>query len=127
MKNATHTGRRSTKALDTLYITALALEAAERAGLSGWLRSPDGQRRVLDQFYLNQCRIQNLPDAAQREVFRLQSVWWRENYGQTAVSGGDSALYARALRQGDVRKALLAVKLEKASKALKLLGGRLKR
>ncbi len=125
LQNATHTGRNAPKALDSLYITELVLRAMEAAGLAAWLDGAEGQERLIDQFYLNQCRVQKLPKECTGEVFRLQSAYAR----QLPVSSGrprfDSPLYAAALRNGSAALGDLAVRLEKANKALRLLKSRL--
>ena len=122
VENATHTGRKSVRALDSLYITDLVLRAMEDLRLEAWLDSAEGQERLINQFYLNQCRIQNLPSACRREVFRLQSAYTR----QLLTSADrprrfDSALYAEALWKNSAELGETAVRLEKAGKALRLV------
>lgn len=126
LQNATHTGRKSPKSLDSLYITHLVLKAAQAMGLEAWLCSAEGQKRLLDQFYLNQCRIQNLSSKCQRQVFRLQSAYTKQ---LPKLSGKRpryaSALYSAALRNNSAALGKLAVRLEKPNKALTLLTRRL--
>ena len=118
MQNATHTGRKSDKALDSLYITELTLRGAEEMGLGAWLESREGQERLLNQFYLNQRRIQRLPRPCRNEVFRLQSACARR---MALKAECDSPLYALALRKGSPALGEAAVRLEKAGKAMRLL------
>ena len=120
--NATHAGRKSAKALDSLYITHLMLQAAEKMGLQDWLESAEGQKRLLDQFYLNQCRTGQLSSACQNEVFRLQSAYWRQMpLSAEGKLRPDSPLYAAALRKNSPWLGKLAVRMEKPNKAVKLL------
>ena len=121
VQNATHTGRSSPKALDSFYITHLVLRAMQNAGLGDWLDSTEGRKRLLDQFYLNQCRIHRLPAECRKQVFRLQSAYVRQM--QPCVQGDlrpDSPLYAMALRKNSAVLGQLAVLMEKPNKALKL-------
>ena len=125
LQNATHTGRNAPKALDSLYITELVLRGVDALGLGGWLDSPRGQERLIDQFYLNQCHIQKLPGECRREVFRLQSAYMRRLPVPSERLRCNSALYASALRRDNVARGDLAVRLEKANKALRLVARRL--
>ena len=120
LQNATHAGRKSPKALDSFYITHLILRAMVAEGLGEWLDTGEGQTRLTDQFYLNQCRIRKLPAACRRRVFTLQSAYAR----QMKIPAGlraDSTLYAAALRRNSAALGWLAVRMEKANKVMKLL------
>ena len=119
-QNATHSGRKSPKALDSLYITHLALKGMEKMGLEGWLNSTFGRKRLMDQFYLNQCRIQRLPRDCQRELFRLQSAYLR-HMPPAKEKQRLGSLYALALKKGNAPLGLLCARLEKVHKALGLL------
>ena len=125
MQNTTNAGRKSAKALDTLYITSQVLSQMQRLGLEGWLNTLEGHDLLINQFYLNQCRVQRLPERVRQEVFRLQCAYYQEM--EQPASGGhryDSGLYARALRTNSMRLANCAVRLEKANKALRIVSGR---
>ena len=126
LQNATHTGRKSPKALDSLYITHLVLKAVKTMGLETWLCGAEGQKRLFDQFYLNQCRIQNLSSKCQRQVFHLQSDYARQLPKRSGKRPRcASALYAAALSHNSAALGRLAARLEKPNKALTLLTRRL--
>ena len=128
MQNATHAGRKSPRALDSLYITELVLRGVAEMGLAAWLDSAEGQERLLNQFYLNQCRVQQLPVECRKEVFRLQSAYTRRMPSHAGKKPrADSPLYTAALRGGHFALGELAVRLEKANKAGRLLRGRARR
>ena len=124
-QNITNSSRKSNKALDTLYITSLVLDHMKCIGVEDWLYTLEGHDRLVNQFYLNACRIRHLPDSCGRELFRLQSGFYRD-MGRHA--GGkhryDSPLYAWALRKDNRALANLAVKLVKVNKALHIASTR---
>ncbi len=125
MQNITHSSKKSSKALSTLYMTELVLRHMESFGLTDWLNTPEGHDRVVNQFYLNQCRIRQLPENCRKEVFRLQSKYDRERSSHAAGKHHyDSWLYAWALRNNNAGMGNLAVKLEKGSKALRIVSDR---
>ena len=80
----------------------------------------------MNQFYLNQCRIKQLPQEYQKELFRLQSQYLGEmNCHPAEKHCYDSELYAYALRKNNAAVGIWAVKLEKANKARRLVRTRL--
>ena len=128
LQNTTNAGRKSAKALDTLYITAQVLRCMEKLKLEDWLYTLEGHDLLVNQFYLNQCRIQQLSENIQKEVFRLQCEYYREMDQHAAGKHRyDSRLYALALRKNSMVLGNCAVKLEKANKALRIVSSRLSR
>ena len=125
MQNTTNTSKKSSKALSTLYITSLVLRHMENFGLSDWLYTLEGHDRLVNQFYLNQCRIQRLPENCRKEVFRLQNKYYQAMSSHaTGKHRYDSRLYAWALRNNNAAMGELAVKLEKVNKALRIVSAR---
>ena len=105
-----------------LYATSVKkiVKCCNQPALPGVLCT-EGRKRLLDQFYLNQCRIHRLPAECRKQVFRLQSAYVRQM--QPCVQGDrrpDSPLYAMALRKNSAVLGQLAVRMEKPNKALKL-------
>ena len=125
MQNITHSSKKSPKSLSTLYLTSIILSHLDDFGLENWLGTLDGHDRLVNQFYLNQCRVKRLPEECQREVFRLQSAYYGKiSLRETGKHHYDSRLYAMALKKNSTPIWKSAVKLEKANKALRLISAR---
>ena len=124
-QNVTHSSKKFSKALSTLYLTSIILNHLEDFGLADWLETLEGHDRLVNQFYINQCRLKQMPQECQDEVFRLQS----EYYGKITLREHgkhhyDSPLYAAALKKKSTSLWRPAVKLEKACKGLNLISYR---
>ena len=124
-QNITNSSRKSNRALDTLYISSLVLSQMKALGVEDWLYTLEGHDRLVNQFYLNSCRIRHLPEECASELFRLQSEFY---HAMKHHAGGkhryDSPLYARALRKSDLAMAKRAVKLVNVNKALHIASTR---
>ncbi len=126
MQNITHSSKKSPKCLSTLYLTSIILSHMVDFGLEKWLGTLDGHDRLVNQFFLNQCRTKCLPEECRREVFRLQSAYYnRITPYESGKHHYDSRLYALALKKNSTAIWKSAVRLEKVNKVLRLISARM--
>ena len=111
------------KALDTVYITDLVLRDLERIVSQEYLNSDAFFTAIVNQFYLNQCRIANLPDDCRKLVFKIQSEFYNTVFQRKTYYGlVNSSLYVRALCSRSFALAEMSVNMSLLNRAVKILG-----
>nr|WP_190973862.1 glycosyltransferase [Bifidobacterium reuteri] len=111
------------KALDTVYITDLVFRHVEKIAPQGYLDGSVFRAVACNQFYLNQCRIEGLPKACRKLVFRIQSDFYHTHLKSNGPSTPvNSPLYVTAMSLRSFTLAKISVKAAFLNRAVKVLG-----
>lgn len=117
----TISSRKNPKALDTFYITELMIKSITNILPEEYIYSQHYYEILLEQLYLNQCRLEKLPKNIKKIVFNLQSQFICENYGDFNTTSKVKKGYEFTLKKNMYKKAVIHIKLSKIYKIINLL------
>lgn len=113
------------KALDTVYITDLMIRTAEKINKKNYMQGQQYNELLLEQFFLNERRLEKHSKECKKEVFRLQSIFYKNYKNNQPSTKGYLITYRKALLKGSYIQSRIVLKIYKIHKLINLIKSKL--